>query len=65
VEEKAISNGGGYCGFLNTVLALTLVEHLAEYGKYSPGLLVADSPLTQLSESEFKVKSDTMKVRAS
>jgi uncharacterized protein YukE len=60
-REKALSNGGGYCGFLNTVLALTLVEYLAEYGEYSPGLLVADSPLSQLSESEFKVKSDTMK----
>ncbi len=60
-RAKAISNGGGYCGFLNTVLALTLVEYLAEYGEYSPGLLVADSPLTQLSESEFKAKTDTMK----
>lgn len=60
-REKALSNGGGYCGFLNTVLALTLVEYLAEYGEYSPGILVADSPLSQLSESEFKVKSDTMK----
>ena len=60
-RAKAISNGGGYCGFLNTVLALTLVEHLEEYGKYSPGLFIADSPVTQLSESEFKTKTNTMK----
>lgn len=59
-RAKAISNGGGYCGFLNTVLALTLVEYLEEYGEYSPGLFIADSPVTQLSESEFK--DNTMKL---
>ncbi|MGI6726955.1 MAG: AAA family ATPase [Anaerovoracaceae bacterium] len=61
-RSKAISNGGGYCGFLNTVLALALVEHLEEYGKYSPGLFIADSPVTQLSESEFKAETNTMKL---
>lgn len=61
-RAKAISNGGGYCGFLNTVLALTLVEHLEEHGEYSPGLFIADSPVTQLSESEFKTETNTMKL---
>jgi len=38
------------------------VEYLEEYGEYSPGLFVADSPVTQLSESEFKAKTNTMKL---
>jgi len=61
-RAKAISNGGGYCGFLNTVLALTLIEYLEKYGEYSSGLFIADSPVTQLSESEFKTKTNTMKL---
>lgn len=60
-REKAVSNGGGFCGFLNTVLSLTLIEFLGKYGVYSPGLIVADSPLTQLSESEFTLINNTMK----
>jgi hypothetical protein len=59
-RAKAISNGGGYCGFLNTVVALTLVEFLEEQGAYSPGLFVVDSPMTQLSESEYTEKQDTL-----
>jgi peptidoglycan hydrolase CwlO-like protein len=59
-REKAISNGGGYCGFLNTVVALALVEFLEEQGAYSPGLFIVDSPMTQLSESEYMEKQDTL-----
>lgn len=61
-QQKALSHGGGYCGFLNTVVALAMVEYLEDSGEYSPGLLVADSPFTQLSEPKSKTKSDTMKV---
>ncbi len=59
-RAKAISNGGGYCGFLNTVVALAMIEFLEEQGAYTPGLLVVDSPMTQLSESEYKNKQDTL-----
>ncbi len=59
-RSKAISNGGGYCGFLNTVLALAFIEFLEGQGEYSPGLLIVDSPLTQLSESEYKTKQETL-----
>lgn len=38
------------------------MECLEEYGEYSPGLFVADSPVTQLSESELTEKTHTMKV---
>lgn len=61
-RQKAISNGGGYCGFLNSIVSLALVEYLEKYGEYSPGIFAADSPLTQLSESEFTSNSNTMKV---
>jgi hypothetical protein len=59
-RAKALSNGGGYCGFLNTVVALAMVEFLEEQGAYSPGLLIVDSPMTQLSESEYKSKQETL-----
>ena len=59
-RAKAISNGGGYCGFLNTVVALAFIEFLEEQGAYSPGFLIVDSPMTQLSESEYKAKQDTL-----
>lgn len=60
-SQKAISNGGGYCGFLNSVVSLALVEYLEKYGEYSPGIFAADSPLTQLSESEFTSNMNTVK----
>jgi len=59
-RPKSISNGGGYCGFLNTVVALAMIEFLEEQGAYSPGLLIVDSPMTQLSESEYKAKQETL-----
>jgi len=57
---KALSNGGGYCGLLNTILAIALIEFLEENGEYSPGFLIVDSPITQLSESAYKEKKDTL-----
>jgi len=51
-KTKAAVAGGGYCGFLNTIVALSLIEFLEEDGAYSPGFLIADSPLSQLSEPD-------------
>lgn len=59
-RPKALSNGGGYCGFLNTIVALAMIEFLEEQGEYSPGVLVVDSPMTQLSESEYTEKQNTL-----
>jgi hypothetical protein len=58
-RPKALSNGGGYCGFLNTVLALAFLELLEDQGEFSPGFLIVDSPITQLSEPEHKLKRET------
>lgn len=60
-KGKSNSNGGGYCGLLNTIVGLGLVEFLNEHGKYSPGIFIADSPLTQLSESERIKEENTIK----
>ena len=53
-SPKANSNGGGYCGFLNLVVALAFAEFLETQGEYPPGVLIVDSPLTQLSEPTHK-----------
>ena len=53
--------GKGYRAFLNTVLAVALMEYLAEQSKYSPGLLIVDSPILSLKERGDEKASDTMK----
>jgi len=53
--------GKGYRAFLNTVLAIALMEYLAEQGKYAPGLLIIDSPILSLKEVGEDKTPDTMK----
>lgn len=53
--------GKGYRAFLNTVLAISLMEYLTDKGKYAPELLIIDSPILSLKEKEDGVASDTMK----
>ena len=53
--------GKGYRAFLNTVLAISLMEYLADKAKYTPGLLIIDSPILSLKEKGDGVASDTMK----
>jgi len=60
-KNKSMIAGGGYCGFLNTIVALALIEFLETSGKYSPGFLIADSPLSQLSEPEREESLNTKK----
>ena len=55
------SFGKGYRAFLNTVLAIVLMEYLTEHAKYSPGLLIVDSPILSLKERGDEKASDTMK----
>ena len=54
------SFGKGYRAFLNTVLSTTLAKYLCQNGKYSPEILVFDSPVLSLKEPEDKISS-TMK----
>jgi 2C-methyl-D-erythritol 2,4-cyclodiphosphate synthase len=55
------SFGKGYRAFLNTVLAIALMEYLGEYGKFAPGLLIVDSPILSLKEKVSDETSDSMK----
>ena len=62
-QPKSQTNGGGYCGVLNTIMALSMMEYLALHGTYAPGILYADSSLSQLSESERKARAETIKTK--
>lgn len=53
--------GKGYRAFLNTVLALSIMEYLARHGEYAPRFLVIDSPILSLKERVDEKASDTMK----
>ncbi len=53
--------GKGYRAFLNTILAIALMEYLLERGKYAPGLLIVDSPILSLKERGDEKAPDTMK----
>lgn len=53
--------GKGYRAFLNTAVALTFKEYLSEYGKFSPGMLIIDSPILSLKEKSDEKASDSMK----
>ncbi|GHV06099.1 hypothetical protein FACS1894217_04140 [Clostridia bacterium] len=55
------SFGKGYRAFLNTVLAIAMMEYLGEHGKFSPRLLIVDSPILSLKEKVSDEASDSMK----
>lgn len=60
-RPKAVSMGGGFCGILNTITALAMCTFLLENDCKAPAFFVADSALTQLSETEHVAQRDTIK----
>lgn len=54
-------NGEGYCAFLNTVMALAMMEYLTQSGVYAPSLLVVDSPILTLMERNGKTETESIK----
>jgi len=59
VNEKDKSTfGKGYRAFLNTAFAIALLEFLDLHGKYSPRLLIVDSPILSLTEPDEELTSD-------
>lgn len=58
--KKKRDFGKGYCAFLNTIVSTVFCNFLNAYGKYSPGVLIFDSPILSLEEPDDKV-SDSMK----
>ena len=56
------NQGKGYRAFLNSLYANALTYYLSQNGKYSPGLLLLDSPILTLKEEERNQdSSDSMK----
>jgi acyl-coenzyme A thioesterase PaaI-like protein len=53
-RPKGVSHGGGYCGLLNTVVALALQEYLGEKGAYAPGLLIMTLQLVNYLRRSIK-----------
>lgn len=53
--------GGGYCGIINTIMIIGLMEHLIDCGKHASGLAIVDSPLSQLSESKYLDQASTIR----
>lgn len=50
--KKKRNQGKGYRAFLNTVMAYSILKLLSKKGKYSPGMLVLDSPILSLKEKK-------------
>ena len=48
--KKKSSNGKGYNAFLNSIMSIVLLRYLHSQGKFSPNLLVLDSPILSLKE---------------
>lgn len=55
------SFGKGYRAFLNTIVAIIFMAYLSEHGKYSPNLLMIDSPILSLKEKVDDEAPDSMK----
>lgn len=53
--------GGGFCGILNSVVLLAIREVLYEFGAHTPGILLLDSALTQLSETQYGEKANVIR----
>lgn len=60
-KQKANVMGGGFCGILNSVVLLAIREVLYESGAHTPGILILDSALTQLSETQYGEKANVIR----
>lgn len=53
--------GKGFRAFINMVIALTMRKYLNDNGKYTPKLLVVDSPLLSLEQGVDEAAPESMK----
>ena len=60
-KQKANVMGGGFCEILNSVVLLAIREVLYESGAHTPGILLLDSALTQLSETQYGKNSNVIR----
>lgn len=60
-RKKQSFNGQGYTSFLNSIIAMSFRQYLAEYAVYDPGLLVIDTPLLGLDQGVSDVSPESMR----
>lgn len=60
-RKKQNFNGQGYTSFLNSIIAMSFRQYLAEYAVYDPGLLVIDTPLLGLDQGVSDVSPESMR----
>lgn len=60
-KKKATNHGKGYRAFLNTVVALMFRRYLSEHAKYSPGILMIDTPLLGLDQGVNDAAPESMR----
>ena len=59
-KSKTAMMGGGFCAIINACVLIAYEQLLIHSGKYVPGCVFIDSPLTSLSESQYIEEKDTM-----
>ena len=52
--------GGGFCSIVNACVLIAYEQWLIDSGKYVPGCVFIDSPLTSLSESQYEAEKETI-----
>ena len=60
-NRKKETEGKGFKAYINTIVALCLMKYLNTYGKFSPRLLLIDSPILTLKEPQENQASSPMK----
>ena len=60
-RKKQNFNGQGYTAFLNSIVAMSFRQYLAENAVYDPGFLVIDTPLLGLDQGVSDVSPDSMR----
>ena len=59
-KSKTGIMGGGFCAIVNACVLIAYEQLLINSGKYVPGCVFIDSPLTSLSESQYEEEKETM-----
>ena len=59
-KSKTGIMGGGFCATVNACVLMAYEQFLIDSGKYVPGCVFIDSPLTSLSESQYEEEKETI-----
>lgn len=59
-RSKTATMGGGYSSIINSVVILSFMQYLIKSGAHPSGFTILDSPLTALSESDYKKNDSTI-----